>query len=50
MTKLLRLVFAITIATLHFTATAMQSLSINTTGSTADPSAILDVTSTTKAC
>ncbi|MBK8520805.1 MAG: tail fiber domain-containing protein [Chitinophagaceae bacterium] len=48
MTKLLRLVLAVTIATtLHFTATS-QSLSINTSGATADPSAILDVTSTLK--
>ena len=48
MTKLLRVVFAICVATtLHFTATA-QSLSINTTGAVADASAILDVTSTAK--
>ncbi len=48
MTKCLRFVLAITVATtLHFTANS-QSLSINTTGATADPSAILDVTSTTK--
>ncbi|MBL0358380.1 MAG: hypothetical protein IPP72_16620 [Chitinophagaceae bacterium] len=40
--------FAVCVATtLHVTASA-QSLSINTTGATADPSAILDVTSTTK--
>jgi hypothetical protein len=48
MTKFVRFVFAISVATtLHFNATA-QSVSINTTGATADPSAILDVTSTTK--
>ena len=48
MIKLVRLVFAVIVATtLHFTATS-QSLSINTTGATADPSAILDVTSTLK--
>ncbi len=48
MTKFLRFVFAVTVAiTLHFTAVS-QSLSINTTGATADPSAILDVTSTLK--
>ncbi|MBK8608979.1 MAG: hypothetical protein IPL84_03265 [Chitinophagaceae bacterium] len=50
MTKLLRLVVAVTVAiTLHQTAES-QSLSINTTGATADPSAILDVTSTAKRC
>lgn len=48
MTKLYRLALAICVATtLHFTASS-QSLSINTTGAVADPSAILDVTSTTK--
>ncbi|MBK6380910.1 MAG: tail fiber domain-containing protein [Chitinophagaceae bacterium] len=48
MIKLVRLVIAVCLAsTLHFTA-ASQSLSINTTGATADPSAILDVTSATK--
>jgi trimeric autotransporter adhesin len=48
MTKLYRLVLAISIATtLHFTSNA-QSLSINTTAAPADPSAILDVTSTAK--
>ena len=40
MTKLLRLVLAITVATtLHFTAAA-QSLSINTTGLPIDPAVI----------
>jgi trimeric autotransporter adhesin len=48
MTKLYRLVLAITVATtFHFSANA-QSLSVNTTGAVADPSAILDVTSTAK--
>ena len=48
MIKLVRLVIAVCLASaLHFTA-ASQSLSINTTGATADPSAILDVTSATK--
>ncbi len=48
MTKFLRLVLAMCIATiLHFTANA-QSVSINTTGAVAAPSAILDVTSTLK--
>jgi hypothetical protein len=48
MTKLLRLVLAIAIATtLQFTAYA-QSLSINTTGAPAAASAILDVSSTAK--
>ncbi|MBK8608984.1 MAG: hypothetical protein IPL84_03290 [Chitinophagaceae bacterium] len=48
MTKHFRLVLATAIATtLHFTAHA-QSLSVNTTGAVADPSAILDVSSTAK--
>ena len=48
MTKFLRFVLAISIATtLHFTASA-QSVGINTTGASADPSAILDVSSTAK--
>ena len=48
MTRFLRLALAICMATmLHFNA-ASQSLSINTTGAAADPSAILDVTSATK--
>ncbi len=48
MTKLLRLVIAAALAvTLQQTAVS-QSLSINTTGAVADPSAILDVTSTAK--
>lgn len=48
MTKFFRLVFAICIAfTLHFTASS-QSVSINTDGSTAHASAMLDVKSTTK--
>ena len=48
MTKFLRLVFATCIAfTLHFSASS-QSLSINTDGSSADASAMLDVKSTVK--
>lgn len=48
MTKFSRLVFATCIAfTLHFTASA-QSLSVNTDGSTAHASALLDVKSTSK--
>ncbi|MEP7238509.1 MAG: tail fiber domain-containing protein [Ferruginibacter sp.] len=48
MTKSLRFVLAICLATtLHFTATS-QSLSINTTATPADASAILDVSSTLK--
>ena len=48
MTKLLRLVIAILVAvTLQQTAVS-QSLSVNTDGSTAHPSAILDVKSTAK--
>lgn len=48
MTKTFRLVCATCIAfTLHFSASA-QSLSINTDGSTADASALLDVKSTAK--
>lgn len=48
MTKFIRLVFASSFAcTIHFTAGA-QSLSINTDGSTANPSALLDVKSTSK--
>jgi len=48
MTKTFRLVCATSIAfTLHFSASA-QSLSINTDGSTADASALLDVKSTAK--
>ncbi len=48
MTKHLRLVIAFAIAiTLHQTAIS-QSLSVNTDGSTADPSALLDVKSTAK--
>ena len=48
MNQFYRLVFATIIAcTLHLTATS-QSLSINTDGSTADPSALLDVKSISK--
>jgi len=48
MTKFVRFVFAIAIAgTLHFSSNA-QSVSINTTGAVAAPSAMLDVTSTAK--
>lgn len=48
MTKCVRFVLAVTVATtLHLTA-ASQSVGINTTGAVADPSAMLDVTSTTK--
>lgn len=48
MIKLVRLVIAVCLAsTLHFTA-ASQSLSVNTTGATAAPSSILDVSSTAK--
>ena len=48
MTKLYRLVLAVSMAiTLHFTASS-QSLSINTDGSTAHPSSLLEVKSTDK--
>ena len=48
MTKLLRLAFAVVIAfALHSTASS-QSLSVNTTGATANASSILDVSSTNK--
>ena len=48
MTKLLRLAVAVSIATaMHFTANS-QSVSINTTGATANTSSILDVSSTAK--
>ena len=48
MTKLLRLVFALIIASaLQFTANS-QSLSVNTTGACANASSILDVSSTAK--
>ena len=48
MSRLFRLVLAIAVATtLHFTANS-QSLSVNNTGAVANPSAILDVSSTAK--
>jgi hypothetical protein len=48
MSKFLRLVAAIImVMALQFTANA-QSVSVNTTGAVADPSAILDITSTAK--
>ncbi|MBK8493559.1 MAG: hypothetical protein IPL50_00150 [Chitinophagaceae bacterium] len=48
MTKLLRLVLAISIATTIHSTASTQSLSINNTGNPADASAILDVSSTAK--
>ena len=48
MTKFLRCVIAFIVAITFHQTVASQSLSINTTGATADPSAILDVTSTLK--